>query len=253
MIFKRKIPCYVLLFEQTQIIRRTLTFLSAYTDKIDLILVENPSTNSDEIKKLIDSLGAQGLVKRHYLLEQNITGNALGVIIDRERKFIKKSKYTMVTDGDIETQNRNWLDEQRNILKNHHDVFTCGISLSMSNLPLATFPESKDWIPPDISEQPDFFEAFTGAHLLLFRSKELLSFMDWKNRNDLPFVDGSLHRYCTEVIHKKWARTKRASALHLTWDLYHDITHPYTQFKLGKSFKQTWYHGKTAAYKLTEY
>lgn len=253
MIFKKKIPCYVLLFEQTEIIKRTLTFLSAYTSTIDIILVENPSVNSPEIKKFVDSLGDRGLIKRHYLLGQNITGNALGVIIDKEKEFIRKAKYVIVTDGDIESKDKVWLDEEKQILKKHRDVFTCGISLEMSNLPLETFPESKDWLPPDINEHADFFEAFTGAHLLLFRSNELLHFMDWKKDNDLSFVDGNLHKFCTDVLHKKWARTKLTSALHLTWDLYHDRNHPYTQFKLGKSFQQTWYHSKTADYIVTEY
>ena len=253
MIFKRKIPCYVLLFEQVAIIERTLKFLSQYADQIDLILVENPSATSPQIKLIVEDYGKRGLVKRYYQLDENVTGNALGIVIEKERDIIHKSKYVIVTDGDIESNNHEWLKEQKNILKNNSDVFSCGISLDMSNLPLKTFPEAKNWIPPDESEQPDYFEVYTGVHLLLMRSKELLSFMDWKNQEDLAFVDGNLHKYCTSVLHKKWARTKNTKAIHLTWDLYHDRNHPYTKFKLSKSFQSTWYHQKTSDFTLTKY
>jgi 2-C-methyl-D-erythritol 4-phosphate cytidylyltransferase len=82
MIFKQKIPCYTLIFDQVDIIKRSLEFLSQYVDKIDLIIVENPSANTPEIKKVVDEYGAKGLIKRHYLMDENLTGNALAVAME---------------------------------------------------------------------------------------------------------------------------------------------------------------------------
>jgi hypothetical protein len=62
-----------------------------------------------------------------------------------------------------------------------------------------------------------------------------------------------MHRFCYEVLHKKWARTKRATAYHLTWDLYGDKNHPYTKMKLAKSFKETWYHKDLAGYSVQDF
>jgi len=253
MIFKQKIPCYVLIFEQTEIIERTLHFLSSYVSDIEIIVIENPSKNTPKIKKMMDKMGKSGLIKKHYLLDKNVTGNAFSLIIEKEADYIKQRKYVMITDGDIDSQDKTWLKEQKNILKKHRDVFACGISLSTSNLPLKTFSDAKSWIPADMNETKDYFEAFTGIHLLLMRSKELLAFMSWKAQHNLPFVDGNMHGFCYNELHKKWARTKNATALHLTWDLYQDKNHPYTKFKLAKSFKKMWYHQDTADYSLTEY
>ncbi len=252
MIFGQKIPCYVIVFEQTEIIKKTLEFLSKYTDKIDLIIIENPSDNSVEIKKLIDSFGEQGHIKRHYIFDENITGNAYSVVIEHEANFIKRHKYVILTDGDITSENTDWLEEQKRIIK-HKEVFACGITLDTANLPLKTFPDAKGWIPADMNETSNYYEAYTGVHLLLIRSKDLLGFMNWKKQQNLSFVDGNIHAYCYEQAHKKWTRTKNAKAYHLTWDLYHDRNHPYTKFKLAKTFKTMWYHQKTADFTVREF
>lgn len=250
---KRKIPCYVLVFDQIEIIRKTLDFLTKHADRLDIVILENPSKNSTEIKGIISTFGQQKLIRRHYIFDKNITGSAFTAAITRERYKIKKNEYVIITDGDITSKDAGWLDEEISILDKNRDVFACGISLDMSNLPLTNFPEATDWIPADKCSQEDYYEVYTGAHLLILRSKELIQFMHWKVKQDLPFVDGILHRYCTEEVSKKWARTKTAKGYHLTWDLYFDMDHPYTKFKMSKTFQKTWYHDRTSPYTLIEY
>lgn len=252
MLKRRKIPCYVIIFEQIDIIKQSLDFLTPYSSELDIIIIENPSKNSDKIGELIKEYGRAGLIKRHYLFDTNITGNAYTQVIKTEADFIKKSKFILLTDGDIKSNNPDWLTEEKKIMR-HKDVFACGISLDMTNLPLKTFPDAKKWIPEDRAVHKDYFEVATGIHLVLFQSRGLLGFMDWMSRNQLAFVDGNMHRYCYEVAKKKWARTKHAKAYHMTWDLYANKNHPYTKFKLSKSFEQTWHHKQTADYILTEY
>jgi hypothetical protein len=249
----KKIPCYVLVFDQVEIIQKSLAFLTKQSKKLDLIIIENPSPNTPKIKKIVDSLGQTGLVKRYYIFNENITGNAFGAVLNNELGLVRQSRHIVVTDGDIVCQNDSWLSEEKAILKRHRDVFACGVSLDLVNLPLETFSSAKDWIPADMDIFDDFYEAYTGAHLLLFRGKELASFLDWRSKNKLNFVDGELHKYCYGELHKKWARTKTSKAYHLTWDLYADKKHPYTVMKTSKVFQDTWYHNRDAPYRLTNY
>lgn len=250
---KKKIPCYVLIFEQVDIIKRSLEFLAKSSDKIDLIIIENPSQNTPEITKIVDKYGAAGQVKRYYLFDENITGNAYDVVLNQELASIRKSPFVLITDGDLTCKDTSWLDEELGVLKNHREVFAIGVTLDMSNLPLATFPSAKDFIPPIKQEYPDFNEGPTGGHLLMFRGAEFANFMDWKNKNKLFFVDSEMHRYCLDNLNKKWARTKKAIAYHLTWDLYADKSHPYTKLKTKKTFSETWHHHRKAPFTLKEY
>ncbi len=250
---RKKIPCYVLVFDQVEIIQRTLDFLTKYSDRLDIVVLENPSANTSEIKRYVDKLGKAGLVKRYYLFDENITSNAYTLAVERELDMVRRSQYVVVTDGDVVVENTDWLKEEKRILQKHPEVFACGVTLDEVNLPLATFPESKGWVPPDINTYPDFFEARTGGHLLLMRGEEFGAFMDLRKERNLHFVDGDLHWFCYDILHKKWARTKTAKARHLTWDLYHDKNHPYTKLKTNVSFKDTWHHHREASYKLTDY
>lgn len=250
---QEKIPCYVLVFDQIDIIRKSLDFLVRFNDKLDIIVIENPSPNTPKIRNIIEALGHNKLLKQYYLFEKNITNNAYDIVLSKDISKIRKHNYVMFTDGDLTCDNDNWLTEETNILKHNNNVFACGISLDKSNLPLKSFPDAKNWIPKDIDEKDDYFEAFTGGHLLLFRGKEFASFLEWKKLNKQVFIDSVMHKYCHENLSKKWARTKHAEAYHHTWDLYQYKDNPYTKLKIKKGFENTWKHNDTANYVLKNY
>jgi hypothetical protein len=253
MFFRKKIPCYVLVFDQLDIIKKSLDFLAKKTDQLEIIVIENPSRNSSKIKRYVEGLGLAGVVSRYYIFEKNITANAIGVVLEAEAKRIRKSPIVMVTDGDLTCDDSEWLTEELSILKSQNDVFACGVTLDLSNLPIKAFPEAVNWIPKPITVHDGYFEALTGLHLLIFRGSELSGFCEWQKSNNTPFVDGRLHEYCYEVMGMKWARTKNAQARHLTWDLYADREHAYTKIKTAKDFKSTWHHNKTADFQLINY
>ncbi len=250
---KKKILTYVLVFDQYDIISKSLDFITAFSNQLDIVVVENPSSNSSKIKKAVDKYGAAGKIKRHYLFEENIAANAFSVVLEKERGIIKDYKYVVLTDGDLTSKDTGWLKEELNVLKHNPSVFVCGISLDQFNLPTEAFPEAKNWIPPDISEQNDYFEARTGLHLLIFSRPDLLGFLDWFKTKKHPFVDSTLHYYCYDVLQRKWSRTKKAKAHHLTWDLYSDRSNAYTKLKTGKSHEETWLHLKRAGFSIKEY
>jgi hypothetical protein len=250
---KSKILVYVLVFDQYDIIKQSLDFLTSFSDRLDIVVIENPSPSSPKIGRLIESYGKSGLIKRYYFFDKNITGYAFALVLDKERDTVNRYKLTMLTDGDLTTKDVGWLDEEISILDKNPDVYACGVSLDKSNLPLEAFPEAKDWVPPDISIQDDYYEGRTGAHMLLLSSTDLLDFLDFQQERKVPFVDSSMHYYCYNELHKKWARTKNSTVYHLTWDLYKDPNHPYTKLKTQKSHEDTWYHQETSNYKFKEY
>lgn len=253
MLLRSKIPCFVLVYDQVDIVKQSLEFFTKYANKLDIIVIENPSKNTPEIKKLVNKYGERGLITKYCLFNKNVTSNAYDIVLNDMLPYIKKHRFVLVSDGDLVVENKDWLKEELAILKSNQDVFACGITLDDSNLPHKTFPDAKEWIPPDFAEHKRFFEALTGCHLLLFRSSELDTFMSWKNKSAKGFVDGVMHSYCYDQIHKKWARTKKSKARHLTWDLYQDTKNPYTKLKTSKSFKDMWYHNDTSDYSVTKY
>lgn len=251
--FKKKILTYVLVFDQYAIIRKSLDFITRFSDRLEIVVIENPSTASQKIGKLIDQYGKNGKVKRHYVFKENIAANAFWVVLEKERNEINKHSLVMLTDGDLVCNDDSWLEEEINIIKNNSSVFVCGISLDMSNLPVKTFSDATNWIPPDLSERDDYFETRTGLHLLTLTSQNLLGFLDWVKGRDTPFVDSTMHYYCYDVLKKHWARTKKTKAYHLTWDLYSNLDDAYTKLKVKKSHKDIWYHQNTADFNLKEY
>lgn len=231
--FKRKkIPCYVVVFDELSVIKPSIEFLVKYNDRIEIVVIENTSGNTPNISAYINKLGKEGKLDRYYRFHNNIAGRAFDEVLSEEKKLINRSPYVILTDGDLSSDDTNWLDEEISVLKNNSDVFVCATDLDLSNLPTENFPIAQEWVPEPSLITSDYLEGVTGIHLLSFRGKELCDFLDWKQNNSTDrFHDSLLHNYCYSVLGKKWARTKNAKAYHHTWDLYKDLSHPYTKFK----------------------
>jgi hypothetical protein len=224
-----------------------------YSDQLDIVVIENPSASTPKIKKIVDRYGKEGKIKRYYLFKENIAANVFSIVLENERSLVKKHKLVMITDGDLTCDDDNWINEEKYVLKNNPNVFTVGMSLGMSNLPLKAFPDAHSWFPKDVSIEEDYVQNITGLYMLLFRNQDLLKFMDWFKTEKRPFVDGTLHQYCYDIIKRQWARTKKAESYHLTWDLYKDRNNAYTKMKTSKTHQETWFHLKKSGYKLKEY
>jgi len=129
-------------------------------------------------------------------------------------------------------------------------VFACGISINQDNLPINIFPEAKNWIPPSKNVFNDFIEGLTGMHLLMLRTREFLSFWNFKNKNSFKFIDASFHFYCYNFVKKRWARTKKSQAIHLTWNRYNESNYPITKLKRKKTYKDIWIHNRYCSFKI---
>jgi hypothetical protein len=240
-----KIPTFVLIYHDPPTIRASLDWLTSFRDRLDLIVLENPSESTEgEIRPYIEGLLARGHVTDYYLFDENISNNAFEVALRADQDRWRAAPYVMITDGDLVGPEAGWLEEEIDVLVRHEDAYACGLSLHMDNLPVAEFPEAVHWVPSPRAIHDDHHEGLTGVHLLLMRSEGLAGFLDHQRSKALPFRDSVMHKYAYEELGQRWTRTKDSLARHLTWDLYAQPDHPYREMKTSKSLDEHWRHDR---------
>lgn len=239
-----KIKLYFLAYFDFEVIQKALESLYDCSNNIEIHVLENKSEFTYLIKPFLLQQLENGYISSYYLFENNLANNAFEIIIARDLKKISNSNFFIVTDGDLLVKGANWLQEELNIMQNNNELFACGISLSLENLPINEFADAINWVPSNIAEFETFFEAKTGGHLLMLRTSDFLKYWEYREKEKLNFTDGSMANFCYQILKKKWAKTKNTSAIHLTWDSYSDRNHPYTIKRLSKDFKQTWHSKK---------
>jgi len=245
-----KIPCVVVIFHDPCIVRKSLDSLVRFSDRLDIHVLENPSENTDEhIRPYVKGLLAEGLVSQYVLFDENISNNAVEVFFNDGLLPTDGYDHILLTDGDLLPLDDSWLDEELAILDGDPSVFACGIALDPSNLPLQVFPESKDWIAAPKSETDLYVEAPTGIHLVLMKAEDFWKYWKYRRAKKHKFIDSVIHKYCREELRRKWVRTKKSRAVHLTWDLYADAEHPYTKMKHGLTLGEQWAHDRYCGYR----
>ncbi|HNA58407.1 MAG TPA: glycosyltransferase family A protein [Chitinophagales bacterium] len=249
---KKRIPCFMLVYQNYEIICRSIEAMMNFRDQIELFIIENPSDESIRIRERLDYYMRMGLVSKCFLFDENISNNAFEVILRKELNY-SKYEYVLVTDGDLLPMDDDWVNEERQILRKNPEVFCIGGDLDMGNLPLNTFPDANDWMPLSKADHGDYMEAFTGAYFLMFRSSQLQSLIEYLKKHNLRFRDGVIASYCNEQVGLRWGRTKKSRFIHLTWDLYRDTNHPYTKFKREIPFSTHWNHDRYAGYTVRHF
>jgi hypothetical protein len=246
-----KIPCFVVIYYDFEIIQKSLSCLIKVCEKLDLIVLENKSEHTEsQIKPYILNLLKNEQILRYYLFEENISNNAFEVVLDSELPNFSMAQYLLITDGDLYINDEQWLTEEIMILEKNPDIFACAISISDCNLPIRTFREAIQWLPHPLRIYEDYIEAITGLHCVLLRNHEFKQYFKQIQEGRLFFLDQTLRQYGYEILKKKWVRTKHSLAIHLTWDRYNDLEHPYTQLKLSKSLEDTWMHNQYCSYQI---
>jgi hypothetical protein len=156
-----RIPCYVLVFHDAPTIAASLDWLAAWRDRLELIVLENPSeATGTAIRPDVEARLARGDVARYLLFDENISNNAFEVALAIDRGRWRDAPYVLLTDGDL-VGGDGWLDEQVALLDRRPEVFACGIRLDMDNLPLARFPDAGGWVPPLRAVHDDHEEGLT--------------------------------------------------------------------------------------------
>lgn len=241
----QKIPCIILAYYNYYIIKSTLDFLLKSSDRLDFVVLENKSENTeDQIKPYLLKLLKDKKISVYAEFEENISNNAFEECLDMNILDLTNKEKVIFTDGDLVVDSTDWLDEEINVMDKHPEVSVCGIDLKMDNLPVKQFPEAVDWIPQSTSVTDDYLECPTGIQLLLFRTNELMSYYKYMKNNKLKFKDSDILDYCYDVLGKKWVKTKKNKAEHLTWNVYADLNDPYTKYKIAVPHAEIWYHNR---------
>ncbi len=243
-----KIPCFVIIYYNFEVIKETLNFLIS-EKYFDIYVIENFSIYTNPLIKpfVIEKLKKKE-IQNYYLFHKNISSNALELFFDSScyKKIVNKSDYVLLTDGDIIAKSnnldKNWLDEQKFIINKYADIDCCAINLSSENIPKNGPWDTQGWLAENNGTvYDDYIHASTGIHLVLFKKELFNNIIDWRKKNKQRFIDYNLAFYVNS-INKRWAITKFNKGLHLTWDIYNDISHPYTQMKLKQGYNSTWLH-----------
>lgn len=246
----RKIQCCVLAYYDLETIRKSIDFLCDRNDRLEITVIENRSKHTDDKIKpyVLDKLEAGKIVK-YVLLDKNIAGNALKVYTDYVYQD-DGSPYFLLTDGDLTVADPAWLDEELAILERHDETFVCSLDLDLSNLPVQSFPEAHSWITQP-ADRGAYLEGFSGAYLLLFKKEFFLDSLAYIRKNNMVFLDASLHKYALQHG-LAWARTKKAKAHHITWDLYMDLNHEYTRLKTSATYDELWTNNNVCGFTVYE-
>ena len=246
-----KIPCLVIIYHDFPIIKACLDFLAKNRDQLDIFVIENRSEHTETlIKPYALELLRSHAIQKYFLFAENISMNAFEVVLQSGEIDLKQSEYVMVTDGDLTVEQPDWIEEQRRILQAHPDVFACGLTLDMRNLPVKAFPEAVHWVDKG-TEQSDCFLASTGLWLLLMRAEGFRKFIDFHRQHDYPrFSDTLLRKYCKRTLGQKWVRTKVAEAYHLTWDRYANLNDPYTRMKTTVGLRKLFQHHRYCSFEV---
>mgnify|MGYP003378416149 CR=1 FL=1 len=209
-------------------------FNSIYDDKTDYFIVENYSSNSNDIKEYFLGKRLIGYIQ----FEQNITNNAANIFLRDFKHKLIEYKYTTFSDCDLLVHSKELLFGELFDNLEHKNVLVSCADLEMENLP--NVKGSENWIPKSITTDIHI-EGFTGIHFLTIKNENLDFF------EKIHFLDTNLHLKCKK-LKKKWVKTLKNKVYHLTWDIYFD-GNDYFEFKV-KNFNNLWNHKVVCDYKI---
>jgi hypothetical protein len=207
-----KIPCVVLIYDNLEIIKRSISSLQRYYDYLDIHIIENPSKYTPNYSKpAMLSLLHDGIIKSYSLFEDNITNNAIESFLTVDPCKVWDSDKIMITDGDV-VADGDWLEKQIYILDKYKDVFCCSVEMSLEGWSEGL----KQRFGKEKNKTEDYLERSSGIWLCLFRTDELKKAFEIFQDNRFRFRDGPLMRFVTEYWRKKWVVARGPMARELT-------------------------------------
>ncbi len=249
---KNKIPCLVLIFFDYNTTKKSLDFITKFNDRLDIHIVENYSEYTNEyIKPYVLELLKKNKIKSYYLFEENIGFNAIEKVVETKAQYINDFDYFIITDGDLISENDDWINEQINILEKNPEVILSGLKLDLINLPSEElYPDSKNWVPPAKEiEGKNYLDGQTGWVFTFIKTEFFFFILNLIKKEGSHISDYKVYQVI-QMFGKKWVRTKNSKAYHLTWDIYSDLNHPYTKWKNSHTYQQIWCHNKDCNYTL---
>lgn len=188
-----------------------------------ITVAENYSENTEsQIKPYLMDMVNSGVIKRYFLFEKNITNNIILSVLKDRTSVINYTPHTLITDGSLSTKDTGWSIKQKELLDRSASILTCAVNIDTSNMPSG----QENYFNPVMRSDKETDVIFTGNHMLLFRSNELIDIIKYLDTKSLPYKDSYLHMYCAEHG-KSWVRLKSPKFYRHTWDFFSVPNHPY--------------------------
>ena len=224
--------CILVCFNNLDHIKKS--YKSLYNENIDFFIVENYSDNSEKIKDFFKEKNLVGYIQ----FEKNISHNAVTTFVNDYTSLLEQYDYITISDCDLTVEDSKEMFQE--IIKNldFNDVVVSCSDLTMINLPNVL--GSKSWVPPPIVITKDYIEGTSGVHLMTIKRENL-----WVIK-DKTFLDSNL-RNSVQSVKKKWVKTLKNKAYHLTWDIYFEGS-DYYKFKLDNP--NIWSHNNICNYEV---
>ena len=207
---------------------------SFYNSDIDFFIIENYSNNSEKIKEYFIDKNIIGYLQ----FEDNISHKAVSTFITDYENLLNKYEYITFSDSDLTVENSK--ETFNEIIKNLNleNVMVSCVDLTMVNLP--NVPGSQSWIPSPLNVTDEYIEGASGVHMMTIKQE------NFELIKNIKFLDSVLKNKVYRNK-KKWVKTLKNKAYHLTWDLYFEGS-DYYKFKLSNP--DIWNHENTCDYKI---
>jgi hypothetical protein len=224
--------CILICFNNLEHIKQC--YESLYNKNIDFFIIENYSDNSEKIKEFFIDKNIIGYIQ----FEKNISHKAVSTFITDYENILNKYDYITFSDCDLTVENSEKTFQE--IIKNleFSNVIISCVDLTMTNLP--KIPGSSSWVPAPLNITDDYIEGASGVHLMTLKNENL-----WLVKNT-TFLDSNI-RTSVYSKKKKWVKTIKNKAYHLTWDLYFEGS-DYYKYKLTNT--DIWNHNNVCDYKI---
>ena len=141
---------------------------------------------------------------------------------------ITSSKYTIISDGDLDFDPMKAHKECINILERHPQNDFCSLRLDYSNLPYKIHKNAHQWFPK-YRPYCCYLRGHGGIHFSHFRSNNLIDYTYKAKDINRPFLDSDINKF---LLSKNMfpCITRINTAKHLTWDDY-SLSSEYSKLK----------------------
>lgn len=187
----------------------------------DFFIVENPSINSEKIKNYFINHRDSHKIIRYIRYNYN-TANIGTFVLKHFYDLLLEYEFVTFTDGDLVYDDPISLDKEVKKNLSYPNVVVSASDLKLDNLPKV--PNSENWIPiGKYIPEFDYIECPTGISYMTLLSTNL------KIIKQVQFLDHVMYSHIAS-FGKKWVKTSKNKAYHLTWDLYYE-GNPYYEYK----------------------
>lgn len=215
----------------------------------DVVVVQQPSVHSTEMTNML-ALRRKGNsssgILRHILIDDSeppVYGQAYGIPF-LQNGIVDSNLYDVacISDGDV-IMYGDWAQEVRDILEDHPEVFSVGVSLNTFN---AYTDKINGVLVQEGPDRGDFIEANTGVQMVCHRTDELITMFHNISGGGMTISD-SLMKVWIYGHGRIVARTKRNQLVHMMWSVYTEATGAHKEYlDLKNSQKSLWHSPRKA-------